>query len=77
MNICLECKTEMRCVKTGMVAVYAGDHCYSGDAFECPECAAQILVTTENAYYDPRAVDAGGINMDDWPSKKCPPTQTR
>ena len=74
MNICLKCKVELQCVKTGVVAVFSGDHCYAGDAFECPNCKAQTLVTAGTPHHDPYALNMGGINMDNWPNepKKMP-----
>lgn len=66
MNICLKCKLEMKCRKTGVIAVYTGSHCYAGDAFVCPGCESLVLVTSPNPFHDPTALDRGGINMDNW-----------
>jgi len=40
MNVCCKCDVEMRCVKTGAVAVFgtARDHVYPGDKFACSGC---------------------------------------
>jgi hypothetical protein len=57
MNVCIPCRKEMKCQKTGMAVRYHenGEHCYAGDIFRCPSCGAEIAVTNPNSYYDPEA----------------------
>lgn len=70
MQICLVCKKEMRCVKTGIVVVFGGDHCYAGDAFRCDNCGSEVAVTSPQPHHDPNALLRGAINMDNWPNQK-------
>ena len=46
MNICIKCKKEMICKKTGVTIHYGNGHCYSGDLFECNFCKSQIVNTS-------------------------------
>lgn len=51
MNICVKCQKEMKCVQTGGLVHFGHGHVYSGDAFECPECGAQVLVASEHPFF--------------------------
>ena len=71
MKICVICRKEMVCKKTGATAVFAQSHCYSGDVFECPKCgnltmncAAESynekdILTTKEEHPDRYIVDMG------------------
>jgi len=50
MKICVTCRREMKCVKTGAKAVWHGHHIYAGDRYECQTCGAHIMVCNENPY---------------------------
>ena len=51
MKICLcSHKCEMICIKTGVVLHYGNGYCYSGDAYECPNCGCQFIVTASSPY---------------------------
>ena len=56
MQICMNCKKEMICSKNGVTAVWHGQHCYTGDAYKCKECGAEVLVTNRDAYHNPNAL---------------------
>jgi DNA-directed RNA polymerase subunit RPC12/RpoP len=49
--ICVKCKQEMVCKKTGMIARWGESHCYAGDKFECPECKSEILACNTNSFH--------------------------
>ncbi len=44
MNICIRCKVEMVCCKTGFNARWGASHCYRGDKFRCPKCGLEVGV---------------------------------
>ena len=50
MKICIPCKIEMRCARTGKDAVWHKEHCYRGDEFICPKCGTAILVCNPVPY---------------------------
>jgi len=53
MLICVKCKREMNCYKTGLGARWGKDHVYAGDAFICSSCGAKIIKTNSSPSYDP------------------------
>ena len=63
MVICLKCSVEMRCHKNDVTAVFAGDHCYSGDSYKCPECGNETLTGCGQPYFDPEALARGAVDM--------------
>ena len=46
MHICVKCRREMTCKKTGATAHFGFGHCYGGDVFECKECGNQFMITS-------------------------------
>jgi hypothetical protein len=52
MIVCIKCKKEMTCIKTGLILRWHGSHCYASDAFECKECGAVVANTSENSFYN-------------------------
>lgn len=60
MTICTNptCRTEMRCVKTGKLAVFGESHVYRGDEFQCPSCGARVLVTAGQPTHEPDVLDS-------------------
>ena len=44
MNICVKCRKEMFCLKTGSTAHFGHGHCYAGDIFKCKDCGSEVLV---------------------------------
>ena len=54
MKICAKCKVEMRCVKNGIIVRFGEDCCYSGDAYECPDCHAKIVTGFGERFYSTR-----------------------
>lgn len=63
MRICIKCKKELRCIKTGIKVVYGIDHVYAGDAFECPDCGAQVAVCRDTPYHDPDVLVRSGSTI--------------
>lgn len=51
MKICVNCRKEMKCTKTGRTAVFCGNHCYPGDEFTCKSCGMKVLVCNSNPYH--------------------------
>lgn len=49
--ICVNCRKEMTCVKTGMIAIWNGSHCYSGDNYKCSNCLNRILITSSFPFH--------------------------
>ena len=41
--VCVPCRKDMRCVKTGVVVHWGNGHCYAGDRFACTNCPADIV----------------------------------
>ena len=67
MNICVGCRKEMTCEKTGRDAVWHGHHAYRGDVFRCRECGAEVLICTPSPYYV-ETPDADAIDMTEKPA---------
>ena len=63
MKICVSCREEMRCVKTGCITVWGGTHVYRGDEYECSQCKAKIRVLSGQSYHDSNAMS----NLHDLP----------
>jgi len=55
-KICVPCKKEMKCVKTGCICVWHGSHVYAADEYECFICGSKIRVCNTNPYFDPEAM---------------------
>lgn len=53
MIVCVKCKREMRCEKTGVGVHFGRGHVYAGDRFECPDCGANIVQTNPEPHFDP------------------------
>lgn len=53
MKVCIKCLKEMTCIKTGKGVRFGDAHVYMGDAFKCPSCQSEIIVTASNAIHDP------------------------
>lgn len=70
MLVCVHCKKEMICKKTGVSIRFNtdGSHVYPADTFECPKCGAKIAKSGDNSYYQPDAVDKS-LPEDIWMSK--------
>lgn len=68
MQICVKCRREMRCTKTGATCRWnQGTHVYSGDEFECPECGAKIVHCNNNPWHQEYPViSKHDYIMDDW-----------
>ena len=58
MLVCLKCKKEMTCTKTGLRLHYVGGHCYSVDAFSCPSCGAAIAKGNNPHHADAKQLEA-------------------
>lgn len=68
MKICVTCRKEMRCTKTGKTAVFHGSHVYRGDEFECPKCKAKFMNCNQAPTHDPDALNRDHdepLNMDE------------
>jgi len=53
MIICVNCKQEMACEKTGYGARWHKDHYYPGDLFICKNCGNKVIVTNSTPNVDP------------------------
>ncbi len=56
MRICIPCKKEMTCLKTGIRVVYGDSHVYAADLFGCPDCGATIANCNRTPYFDPNVL---------------------
>jgi len=57
MIVCINCKKEMKCAKTGTTVRWnEGHHVYAGDKFEC-SCGASVIVCNQTPYYDERETE--------------------
>lgn len=74
MQICVKCKKEMICVKTGCSARWnEGQHVYRGDKFQCSECKSTIMVCNSTPGFDPTPrVGEHDVIMDDWEPPQPP-----
>lgn len=61
MYICVKCRIEMNCDKTGVGADFGGGHVYRGDRFKCPTCGLEILATAIGA-----SMDIGHIQQNEY-----------
>ncbi len=50
MNICVKCRREMICLKTGAVSHFGNGHCYAGDIFKCNDCGSEVLVCVSQSH---------------------------
>jgi hypothetical protein len=57
MKVCITCKIEMSCKKTGARLVFGFSHVYACDIFECPRCGATFANGNKTAYYDPEVLN--------------------
>ena len=53
MIVCVNCRKEMKCTKTGIGVNFEHGHVYAGDQFTCPICKTKIIATNIEATYDP------------------------
>lgn len=67
MKVCLSCRKELRCVRTGMdIAFDEFGHCYRADVFRCPQCGTEAAFGSTNPYHNPK-YRAGGAFVEMWP----------
>jgi len=52
--VCEKCKKEMSCEKNGVGIHYGNGHVYAGYRYVCSICGVSIVVTINNANYDPQ-----------------------
>ena len=66
MIICVECKKEMICNKTGAIVKFIeGHHCYSSDVYVCGACGLMVAVANNNSFYVEHPVNhPSDINME-------------
>jgi hypothetical protein len=57
MIICVECHTEMKVEKNGVVVRYGGNHCYSGDSWKCPTCGKMVINCNNSPYPSDEPLD--------------------
>ena len=58
MKICVECRMEMKCTKTGKLAIFGATYrARSGDQFTCPKCGTRFLVCTNESFDIERPID--------------------
>lgn len=53
MIVCVNCRKEMCCDKTGLGVRFGLDHVYPGDSFHCDGCGATVIKTTDAPTHDP------------------------
>jgi len=53
MYVCVKCRKEMRCDKTGVGVDFGNGHVYAGDRYKCPACGNEVVATNSNPYFDP------------------------
>ncbi len=53
MLICVGCKREMSCIRTGMGADFGHGHIYAGDIFQCFKCEVKIAKCNGYPGHDP------------------------
>ena len=56
MHVCVKCRLEMRCTKTGAVCVWYGAHCYRGEEYECKKCGSIVRNLSSSPYHYPGAM---------------------
>ena len=56
MKVCVTCRHEMKCIKTGCTCVWSGTHVYAADEYQCPVCECKIRVCNTNPYHDSEAL---------------------
>ena len=56
MKICVPCKKEMKCTKTGCTCVWWGRHVYAADEYTCESCGCKVRVCNTNSYHDEQAL---------------------
>lgn len=54
MLICVDCKKELQCIKTGISVRYRtdGTHVYAGDLYECSLCKIKIANYNDRPHFD-------------------------
>lgn len=57
MIVCVGCKCQMECVRTGIDVVFGKDHAYRGDMFRCGQCGQQVVDTALAPYFIPERPD--------------------
>ena len=50
MIVCVNCKKEMTCTKTGRPLVWQNSHVYSGDEFTCADCNNIVISVSSTPY---------------------------
>ena len=68
MQVCFDCKKEMKCVKNGVQVTWNnGCHAYSGDAYTCPECGKTTINCNQtNHQIQPEKVEEHEKNLGQW-----------
>jgi hypothetical protein len=64
MIVCVKCKKEMTCVKTGYGVRFGEAHVYPGDLFECQECRSQVVSTHATPVHATRGEIPNTLQMD-------------
>ena len=59
MKVCIPCRREMNCLKTGARLVFGDSHVYACDLFVCPNCGQVFANGNEIPYYDPGVLKGG------------------
>ena len=57
MIVCVNCKKEMRCSKTGCTCVWWGSHVYAADEYVCESCGNRIRNCNSNSYHKDKALE--------------------
>lgn len=53
--ICVACRVQLKCVKTGRVVRWDRRWCYSGDEYACSTCGARLIVNFGSGGFENRA----------------------
>lgn len=59
MKVCIPCRREMTCIKTGARLVFGDSHVYAADIFTCPDCGQVFANGNEVPYHDPEVLTVG------------------
>ena len=67
MKVCVTCRCEMTCEKTGATLHYGNGHCYSCDIHRCPTCGARVAVSNPSSYHlNPTQVQQARLRMGEY-----------
>lgn len=75
-HICVKCRCEMRCSKTGGLVRWSKTRLQSGDAYRCPKCETEVMVLAAESF-DSKADVEEYVDMQPYPEISLPVTILR